>query len=217
MQNEKDFREQPEINSATAEQSADGTRAENLENGSLGKFKDTESLLSAYNNLQAEFTRKCQALSQLQKEADNVKDEQEQTVQPVTPVYLNDDWNEKVYAFLENNIEAKPYAKEISQLIMQDENLASSDDALSLAWSKIAIKNYKSPKDNLEDDDFIQNYVLKSEKVKQAVVNHLSQQIKNNNNPNLINSISGGSYGSVKIKTPTSLLEAKELARKFFD
>lgn len=34
--------------------------------GSIGKFKDVESLLSAYNNLQAEFTRKCQKVSELE-------------------------------------------------------------------------------------------------------------------------------------------------------
>lgn len=43
-------------------------------NGSIGKFKDTESLLVAYNNLQAEFTRKCQKLSELE----NVKPTQTQ-------------------------------------------------------------------------------------------------------------------------------------------
>lgn len=35
-------------------------------NGSIGKFKDTESLFNAYNSLQAEFTRKCQKLSELE-------------------------------------------------------------------------------------------------------------------------------------------------------
>ena len=37
-------------------------------NGSIiGKFKDANTLLEAYNNLQAEFTRKSQKLAQLQK------------------------------------------------------------------------------------------------------------------------------------------------------
>lgn len=46
--------------------------------GSIGKFKNTESLLNAYNSLQAEFTRKCQRLSELESKAqsttDNVED-----------------------------------------------------------------------------------------------------------------------------------------------
>lgn len=37
--------------------------------GSIGKFKNTESLLNAYNSLQAEFTRKCQKLSELEEAA----------------------------------------------------------------------------------------------------------------------------------------------------
>ena len=36
--------------------------------GSHGKFKDADTLLSAYNSLQAEFTRKCQRLSALEKQ-----------------------------------------------------------------------------------------------------------------------------------------------------
>lgn len=43
------------------------------EGSSLGKFKSEQSLLEAYNNLQAEFTRKCQKLSELEKHSlDNV-------------------------------------------------------------------------------------------------------------------------------------------------
>ncbi len=42
-----------------------------FENGSiLGKFKDATSLLNAYNNLQAEFTRKSQKLAEISKRAD---------------------------------------------------------------------------------------------------------------------------------------------------
>ena len=41
---------------------------ENQEGSILGKFKDAKTLLDAYNNLQAEFTRKCQKLSEFQRE-----------------------------------------------------------------------------------------------------------------------------------------------------
>ena len=39
----------------------------NPEGSPLGKFKDSESLLNAYNELQSEFTRKCQKLSEAEK------------------------------------------------------------------------------------------------------------------------------------------------------
>ncbi len=36
------------------------------EKGSLGKFKDVEALMSAYNSLQAEFTKRCQRIKELE-------------------------------------------------------------------------------------------------------------------------------------------------------
>ena len=36
---------------------------------SLGKFKDTAALLSAYNSLQAEFTKRCQRITELERDA----------------------------------------------------------------------------------------------------------------------------------------------------
>lgn len=44
---------------------------ENLQEKNLGKFKDEQSLLDAYNALQAEFTRKCQKLAELNKMQNN--------------------------------------------------------------------------------------------------------------------------------------------------
>lgn len=41
----------------------------------LGKFKDAGSLFIAYNNLQSDYTRKCQALSSLQKKIRDKVDE----------------------------------------------------------------------------------------------------------------------------------------------
>lgn len=41
----------------------------------IGKFKDTESLLKAYNNLQAEFTKKSQRLAELETESEQKQKE----------------------------------------------------------------------------------------------------------------------------------------------
>ena len=38
---------------------------------SLGKFKDVQALLSAYNSLQAEFTKRCQRIKELEGEVKN--------------------------------------------------------------------------------------------------------------------------------------------------
>ena len=66
--------ENAQVVSAANEEKAQNESGLNIEkngegfsaDGSIGKFKNTESLLNAYNNLQAEFTRKCQKLSELE-------------------------------------------------------------------------------------------------------------------------------------------------------
>ncbi len=45
----------------------------------LGKFKDAQALLDAYNNLQSDYTKKCQALSALQK---NLKENEDENFSP---------------------------------------------------------------------------------------------------------------------------------------
>ena len=71
-------REQPIIMPATALNAAEENSAMSeigSQNGELGKFKNSKALLDAYNNLQSEFTKKCQMLSQLQKDkTDNLLD-----------------------------------------------------------------------------------------------------------------------------------------------
>ena len=43
-------------------------KSENKEEVSLGKFKDVKSLIQAYNSLQAEFTKRCQRIKELEGE-----------------------------------------------------------------------------------------------------------------------------------------------------
>ena len=83
------------------EKSGEGFSAE----GSIGKFKNTESLLSAYNNLQAEFTRKCQKLSELESLAEKTSSntqgaeeyikENPQMVEKILTHYLEEIKNQK--------------------------------------------------------------------------------------------------------------------------
>ena len=44
----------------------DTTEVVELEEGKLGKFKDVNALLDAYNSLQSEFTKRCQKIKELE-------------------------------------------------------------------------------------------------------------------------------------------------------
>lgn len=55
---------------------------------SLGKFKDVSALLSAYNSLEAEFTKRCQRIKELESEKRN--DDKATTVAPQSSVAENE-------------------------------------------------------------------------------------------------------------------------------
>lgn len=59
----KELIEQPSNQAENAEDNSQGTSEVK---GSLGKFKDVEALMSAYNSLQAEFTKRCQRIKELE-------------------------------------------------------------------------------------------------------------------------------------------------------
>ena len=73
-----------------------------FDNTTIGKFKDTKSLLEAYNNLQSEFTRKCQKLSELEKQIES-EQEKGKTILEELKEYVRDNSNLCVVESLDTN------------------------------------------------------------------------------------------------------------------
>ena len=78
---EEQVSEQTLNDTQTAEAEKD-EKGEQKKEVSLGKFKDVNSLLSAYNSLQAEFTKRCQRIKEL--ESEKPVDKVEQSTPPET-------------------------------------------------------------------------------------------------------------------------------------
>jgi hypothetical protein len=77
---------------------------------SLGKFKDVSSLLKAYNNLQAEFTKRCQRIKEL--EGANKIDKADSESLPTPNVFEGADETKREIAVDKNEI-VKEYLKEV--------------------------------------------------------------------------------------------------------
>lgn len=206
---EENNMEQPMVDSQ--EQVADAKIEEGfqgIDQGSISKFKNSEALQQAYDSLEKEFTKKCQQLSQLQKESvDNKQD---------LPAYLQDDWKSRVDEFFNQNTEAKFFSEKISETIINDKSIANSKDPLEKAWIKVLKENYKSPTSLVEDEQFINEFVLKNNNIKNKIIKEYVNRLEENNAPALISKHNGTSSMLTPPIRPKSLEEANVIVKAMF-
>ena len=192
----------------------DGTTSTTTQDGSLGKFKDTQSMLKAYNNLQAEFTKKCQKLSEVTKTLSEVEEKLNESKKEQLPIYQKEDWQEAVNSFLSQNEKAKMYSKEISDELLKDPDLAKSSNALPLAWERVMNKNFYSPDMLAEDKNFINEKILSNSEIKQQVLDEYFKGLQNIQNPPVI--AKNGNITKMTNVTPKDMKEAKALVEELF-
>ncbi len=171
----------------------------------LGKFRDVKALAEAYKNLQSEFTKKCQRLSELEKK-DNTD---------IVPEYQQQHWSERLSLFLENNPEAKNYATTIGEILLKDKVLASRPDSLDLAWKQV-VKTHFVDKNNVgQQEDFYDLYVKDNESIKNRIIKEYLENVQRGNVPPLMQGGSSG-IGMTTPAKPTTLAEAKEYVVHLF-
>ncbi|MBQ8761858.1 MAG: hypothetical protein IJZ26_00870 [Clostridia bacterium] len=180
-----------------------------VEGSPFGKFKDAESLKNAYENLEKEFTRKSQLLSSLQKQ-----NEQETSAMSF---FEKNNWNEYVAEFLKENPRAKEYARELSNIVLQDKDIENSNNPLQKAWLKFLENELENNKNYLDNEKNF-NKVLTNTKVRDAVIKDYLKHINNRDDtPFIFSKSDGGNAVNIKVNAPTTLEEAKEMAKKIFN
>ena len=232
-------REQPTMEPATTLDKVNEDRAVSDvgSQGQLGKFKDANALLTAYNNLQAEFTRKCQLLKSLQqdkidgenKPADSTEDSKiKENNENITKNSENNDENAKLSSylsaggeennqddylqslsqFLEENELAKDYAEEIENYLQGNRIKNPYEDA----WANVVLDHIKVK----QSDPLISQYVLTSDDVKNKIIENYLNELANQKPPYVISSQGGQRVSGVIPDSPKTLEEAKKLVNNMF-
>lgn len=174
----------------------------------LGKFKDVAKLREAYENLQSEFTRKCQRLSELERK-DNTKS-------ILVPEYQGEHWKEELSAFMEKNPEAKKYASQIGQLLLKDKDLACRQNSLDLAWGQVMKHHFVDANDVGQQPDFFDKYIKNNQEIKDKIIKEYLDGVQHHTVPPLIKGVSSGVSLVEKVKAPTNLDEAREVVARMF-
>jgi len=222
---ENEIREQPQEVKPLAEDTADfvledfegslsGQQQENVskevseaERGvPVGKFKSVDDLLDAYNNLQAEFTRKSQRLASLEKSVKNNNNlDDKKSENAVFDEKFSED---KLSNFLAQNQEAFAYVDDIKSRIANDESLKDQEDAFDRAWASILWEKLSSPKRAKEP--LVQNLILKDNELKNLILENYVKQLQEQNIP-VIMSNSGERVTKTVAPKPDSFEQAKKV------
>ena len=193
--------EQPEIEPEN-NQLNDSTSSENHDGSMIGKFKDAKTLLEAYNNLQAEFTRKSQKLAEFQKE-------------------YEENANFKTYSsvddFIKSTSDSEKYKDEITEILTKDNELNNLPNKYQVAYK--FIKNTESKiAENLNRQEFLDKYIISNENIKSQIINNYLSTINNiSPAPKVISGNSTNIHFSPNTSKPKTLKEAGEIFSKMLN
>ena len=185
-----------------------------MQNGSpLGKFKDTEKLLDAYNELQSEFTRKCQRLSDAEKKLEELSLNKDASKnQDLINEFA---WNKNVGEFLKSHKNASEFVEEITNEIINDKDLQDREDALEMAYARVIEKKYIPHNELVSDQKFLEKYIYSNDEIKNKIIKEYVDSLQNNKNSITISN-DGFSRGVSSVNNINSLEDARKYVEKMF-
>ena len=161
----------------------------------VGKFKNVDDLYQAYNNLQAEFTRKSQRLAELEKDKIAQTQQFEKT-------------EEEFKQFLADNQEAFSYATEIKKRVAENTSLKNAERPFEKAWAEILTEKLRQE----NKMSFFENLINNDENLKNLIIeNYIKQLQSQQKSPVVISSGSGERATKVAPVKPDSFEEAKKI------
>lgn len=202
MNEEKVFGEQSLDTPQGVATQEDGGRVD--EDSPIEKFKNVKALMEAYKSLQSEFTKKCQKLSEYEKQ-DNTQ----------VPCFERDGWYKSVSEFFEKNPNAKELREEMIKEILSDNALAMSSAPLDFAYNNVLKKQLTDKENFYKDENNLIDFVMKNEQILSKILKKCGE------NTSFLPKLISSSKSSSNIVTPyvsaKNLDEAKKIINKMFN
>ncbi len=174
-------------------QKSEQQNTEQKEEHKYGKFKNPEELLKAYGELEKEFTRRSQKLKELESASEEAFKSEE-------------DWRTAVDKFFEETPSAKVFSKDIANEIISHPELKKDKNCLSIALTRTLVSKFRTPEQLLSDGQFLNDYVLKSQAVKDAVIAEYLRDVRDGKPPLVLGG--GGKQFATSAKSPKTIEEA---------
>ena len=161
----------------------------------FGKFKDAESLLKAYENLESEFTKKSQRLAHLEEDVEkqNAIASRQQEI------------DEKIEQFVNKFESVRPFKSALK------ESLANGQNSIEEEAVKLMSENYKPASAYAEDDEFLNTYIYSNNQIKDKIIKDYLKNITQNSPIKI--STSSSSISLTPPSSPATIQEAGRMAK----
>lgn len=163
----------------------------------LGKFKDAESLLKAYNSLQTEFTKKSQRLSEL--ENSNTEFSREEKI------------NHAIKELEQNYNIAQRFSQDIKSAVKDIES-ADYKQIVQEELLKTLEKNYKTATEYVEDEQFLNDYVYNNQAIRDNIIRDYLASLTNASPVRVVSKLSSSIPVSPP-NAPATIQDAGKLAK----
>lgn len=215
-----------------------GAQFDSDEGSILGKFKDATSLLHAYTNLQAEFTRKSQRLKELEKmvatdalspkesalqqqsapEADATASENKDCDTLTAQQDLDSKLSACLLQFVKDNPDATNYVEDIKQEIINQTSLLSLSGGVDIAFRLAKEKRKSLPADLVNNAQFIQEYILSNSNITNMVVDeYIKSLAQGKTTPKIMSGQSKSMVFSPNENQPQTLADANKIFSKMLE
>ena len=184
---------------ASAESDSDSPKID-TQGGMYGTFKSADALYEGYKNLLSEFTKKCQKLSEFEKEKTQENKPSKKEIE------------EDLSAYLLKNADAKNYSEQLKEKVMSQNEGTNFENA----WAGIVMDTLKSKDSQKYESPIFKKYVFDDEQLKNKVIEIYLEELKANKPPVVLNSDSGQQISKIDPVAPKSLKEAKRLMEDMF-
>ena len=163
----------------------------------LGKFKDAESLLKAYNSLQTEFTKKSQRLSEL--ENSNTEFSREEKI------------NNAIKELEQNYNIAQKFSQDIKSAV-KDIECSDYKQIVQEELLKSLEKNYKTASEYMADEQFLNDYVYNNQAIRDNIIRDYLASLTNTSPVRVVSKLSSSIPVSPP-NTPATIQDAGKLAK----
>ncbi|MEG1608839.1 MAG: hypothetical protein RR348_03130 [Clostridia bacterium] len=131
-----------------------------------------------------------------------------------TKIFEKAEWQGNVEKFLTAYPNAQEWTSEIGKVVVEDEMLCKDEQCLEKAFLKVLCREYQSPQDIINDQNFRENFVLNNREIREIIIDNYLENLVGSKPPKTISA--RGQIALAPASKPKNIDEAGKVFNMMF-